>query len=160
MLIHLQTWITILIDIAAWFVIHMGVSYIMTRRPLTSFNTSSWLFKKRNWERNGVIYEKLFRPQLWKRKLPDGASLFKEGFEKKQLKETNEEYLDAFMKETCRAELTHWIVLLFGPFFLIWNLWWVGLVMILYAILANLPCIITQRYNRIRLRRIAGYYEH
>jgi glycosyl-4,4'-diaponeurosporenoate acyltransferase len=90
--------------------------------------------------------------------LPDGAALFKEGFEKKRLKETNMEYLNWFMRETCRAELTHWIVFLFGPLFFIWNLWWVGIVMILYASLANMPCIITQRYNRIRLRRISRYH--
>ena len=155
MLVHLPTAITILIDVAAWFVIHMGVSYIMTRQPLTSFNTSSWLYRKRNWERNGKFYEKFFRLKSWKRKLPDGAAIFKNGFEKKHLKETNKDYLYSFIRETCRAELTHWIVFLFGPVFLIWNLWWVGIVMILYATMANIPCVITQRYNRIRLQRIA-----
>ena len=159
MLVHLPTAITILIDIVAWFVIHMGVSYFMTRRSLLSFNPDSWLYRNRTWERNGVLYERLFRLQSWKKKLPDGAALFKNGFEKKRLKETNQDYFDSFMKETCRAELTHWIVFLFGPLFLIWNLWWVGIVMILYAALANIPCIITQRYNRIRLRRIAKYYQ-
>ena len=155
MLVHLPTAITILIDVAAWFVIHMGVSYIMARQPLTSFNNSSWLYRKRNWERNGKFYEKFFRLKSWKRKLPDGAAIFKNGFEKKHLKETNKDYLYSFIRETCRAELTHWIVFLFGPVFLIWNLWWVGIVMILYATIANIPCVITQRYNRIRLQRIA-----
>jgi glycosyl-4,4'-diaponeurosporenoate acyltransferase len=155
MLVHLPTGITILIDIIAWFVIHMGISYIMTHQPLSEFNASSWLYRKRNWERNGRLYEKLFRLKAWKRRLPDGASIFKNGFEKKHLKETSKDYFDSFIRETCRAELTHWIVLLFGPLFLLWNLWWVGIVMILYAAAANVPCIITQRYNRIRLRRIA-----
>ncbi|MFC1846336.1 glycosyl-4,4'-diaponeurosporenoate acyltransferase [Chloroflexota bacterium] len=131
----------------------------MSRRSLHSFNPDSWLYRYRNWEKNGVIYERLFRLQSWKKKLPDGAAMFKDGFEKKRLKETNQDYLDSFMKETCRAEITHWIVFLLGPFFLIWNLWWVGIVMILYAALANMPCIITQRYNRIRLQRIARYYQ-
>ena len=155
MLVHLPTAIIILIDIAAWFVIHMGVSYIMTHQPLSSFNTSSWLYRKHDWERNGRLYEKLFRLKAWKKRLPDGAAVFKKGFEKKHLRETNKDYFDSFIRETCRAELTHWIVFLFGPLFLIWNLWWVGIVMILYAAMANLPCIITQRYNRIRLQRIA-----
>jgi len=155
MLVHLPTFITILIDIAAWFVIHIGVSYIMSRQPLASFNKNSWFYRKRDWERNGKLYERLFRLKSWKRRLPDGAVIFKNGFEKKHLKETNKDYLDAFIRETCRAELTHWIVFLFGPLFFIWNLWWVGIVMILYATIANLPCVITQRYNRIRLQRIA-----
>jgi len=155
MLVHLPTAITILIDVIAWFVIHIGVSYIMTHQPLTSFNPNSWLYRKRKWERHGKFYEKSFRLKLWKRKLPDGAAIFKNGFEKKHLKETSKDYLDSFIRETCRAELTHWIVFLFGPVFLVWNLWWVGIVMILYATIANIPCVITQRYNRIRLQRIA-----
>ena len=159
MLVHLPTAITILIDVIAWFVIHMSVSYIMTRRHLTSFNIDSWLYRKRVWEKNGWIYEKLFKVLSWKKILPDGAAIFKGGFEKKRLKESNMGYLASFVKETCRAELTHWVVLLFGPLFFIWNIWWVGILMIAYAILANIPCIITQRYNRIRLRRITRYYQ-
>lgn len=155
MLVHLPKAVTILLDIAVWLIIHIGVSYIMTRQPLTSFNCSSWLYRKRGWERNGRLYEKLFRLKAWKRRLPDGAAIFKNGFEKKHLKGTNKDYLDSFIRETCRAELTHWIIFLFGPVFLIWNLWWVGIVMILYATVANIPCVITQRYNRIRLQRIA-----
>ena len=154
MLVHLPTAITILIDIAAWFVIHITVSYVMVHQPSISFNSASWLYRKRDWENNGRFYEKFFRLKLWKKKLPDGAALFKNGFEKKRLKETNKDYLDAFIRETCRAELTHWIAFFFGPLFFIWNLWWVGIVMILYAAIANIPCVITQRYNRIRLQRI------
>ena len=156
MLVHLPTAVTIMIDIAAWFIIHMGVSYIMARQPLTLFDPGSWLYRKRRWERNGKLYDKLFRLKSWKKRLPDGAAIFRNGFEKKRLKETSRDYLDAFIGETCRAELTHWTVFLFAPVFFIWNLWWVSLVMILYAAIANMPCIITQRYNRIRLQRITG----
>jgi glycosyl-4,4'-diaponeurosporenoate acyltransferase len=154
MIIHLPIAITILIDVITWFIIHIGVSYIMTRQPSTSFSSDSSLYRKRSWERNGRFYEKLFRLKSWKRRLPDGAIIFKNGFRKKHLKETDKDYLEFFIRETCRAELTHWIVFLFGPLFLIWNLWWVGVVMILYSTISNTPCIITQRYNRIRLQRI------
>ena len=154
MIFHLATPVTIIIDIVAWFIIHMSVSYIMSRQPLASFKLDSWLYRQRNWEKNGRIYERLFRLKSWKKKLPDGAAVFKNGFEKKRLKETSQRYLLDFISETCRAELTHWIVLLFGFIFLIWNIWWVGIVMIIYATIVNMPCIITQRYNRIKLRRI------
>lgn len=154
MLVHLPTAITITIDVIAWFLIHMGVSYIMSRQPLAFFNKDSWLYRKRSWERNGKLYERFFRLKSWKKRLPDGAAIFRNGFTKKYLKETSKDYLDYFIRETCRAELTHWIVFLFGPLFLIWNLWWVGIVMIIYATIANIPCVITQRYNRIRLQRI------
>ena len=154
MVFHLPTLPTILIDIVAWFAIHMGVSYLMTHVQLNSFDAKSWLYKKRRWEKDGRIYEKIFALKSWKKRLPDGAAIFKDGFEKKHLKKLDNVYLDNFIRETCRAEVTHWIVLLFGPVFLVWNLWWVGIVMIVYAISANLPCIISQRYNRIRLKRV------
>ena len=154
MIFHLATPITIIIDIAAWFVIHMSVSYIMTRRALISFKPDSWLYRQRGWERNGRTYERVFRLKSWKKKLPDGAAVFKNGFEKKRLKETNQSYLQDFLSETCRAELTHWIVFLFGFVFFIWNIWWVGIFMVIYATIVNIPCIITQRYNRIKLKRI------
>ncbi|MFC1893884.1 glycosyl-4,4'-diaponeurosporenoate acyltransferase [Chloroflexota bacterium] len=132
----------------------MGVSYLVTRQPLASFNVNCWLYRKRDWERNGKFYEKFFRLKSWKRRLPDGAAIFKHGIEKKHLKKTSNDYLESFLRDTCRAELTHWIMFLFGPLFLIWNLLWVGIVMMIYATLVNMPCIITQRYNRIRLQRI------
>ncbi|MFC2009799.1 glycosyl-4,4'-diaponeurosporenoate acyltransferase [Chloroflexota bacterium] len=132
----------------------MGISYLMSRCQLTSFNPEGWLYQQRNWERNGRIYEGFFRLKSWKQKLPDGAAIFKGGFTKKHLKENSREYLREFIMETCRAELTHWIVFLFGFVFFIWNIWWVGIVMIIYAAIVNIPCIITQRYNRIRLRKI------
>jgi glycosyl-4,4'-diaponeurosporenoate acyltransferase len=154
MLLHLPTLPAILLDIATWMIIHMGVSYLMTHIPLRSFDTGFWLYKQRKWEKDSKIYVRIFRLKKWKKRLPDGAALFKKGFKKKHLKELDSVYLDDFIRETCRAEFTHWIMFLFSSVFFIWNPWWVGIVMIVYAILVNLPCIIIQRYNRIRLKRV------
>jgi len=154
MLLNLPTLPTILLDIAAWLIIHVGISYLMTRIPLSSFDTGLWLYKKKKWERDGKIYTRIFRLKQWKKRLPDGAALFKKGFQKKHLRGLDDVYLDSFIRETCRAELTHWIMFLLSPVFFMWNIWWVGIVMIIYAILANLPCIVIQRYNRIRLKRV------
>jgi glycosyl-4,4'-diaponeurosporenoate acyltransferase len=154
MLIDLPRVSTILLDIAVWLIIHVGVSYLMTYVPLNSFEAGSWLYKQRQWERDGKIYVRIFRLRKWKKRLPDGAALFKKGFKKKELKGVCNGYLDSFVKETCRAELTHWIMVVISPVFFIWNLWYVGIVMIVYAILVNLPCVMTQRYNRIRLKRV------
>jgi glycosyl-4,4'-diaponeurosporenoate acyltransferase len=154
MLFHLPTLPTILIDIAAWFVIHLGVSYCITRVPLVFFDTGSWLYKPARWEYQGKIYERLLKIKRWKNRLPDGAAIFKIGFEKKHLKGVATGYLQDFIRDTCRAEFIHWIILLLSPFFFIWNLWWVGILMIIYALCMNLPCILTQRYNRIRLKRV------
>jgi glycosyl-4,4'-diaponeurosporenoate acyltransferase len=40
------------------------------------------------------------------------------------------------------------------PVTFLWNWLWVDPVMVLYAIAANGPCLVTQRYNRARLQRI------
>ncbi len=48
-------------------------------------------------------------------------------------------------------ELILWLAHLGGWLFFLWNPAWAGWVMVLYATLANGPCIITQRYNRVRL---------
>jgi glycosyl-4,4'-diaponeurosporenoate acyltransferase len=126
----------------------------MTNIPLSLFDAEFCLYKQRKWEKDGKIYVRMFRLKKWKRRLPDGAALFKKGFKKKHLKGLDSVYLDSFIRETCRAELTHWIMFLFSAVFFIWNPWYVGIVMIAYAILVNLPCIIIQRYNRIRLTRV------
>jgi glycosyl-4,4'-diaponeurosporenoate acyltransferase len=154
MLLHLPALPTILLDIAAWMIIHMGVAYLMTHIPLSSFDTGFWLYKQKKWEKEGKIYVRIFRLKKWKKRLPDGAALFKKGFKKKHLKELDDVYLDDFIRETCRAEFTHWVMFLLSPVFFIWNPWYVGIVMIVYAILVNVPCIIIQRYNRIRLKRV------
>jgi len=154
MLLNLPALPTILLDIAVWLIIHVGVSFVITHIPLGSFNNEFWLYEQKKWEKGGKIYIRIFGLKKWKKRLPDGAALFKKGFRKKHLTGRDDIYLDSFIRETCRAELAHWIMLLLSPVFFIWNIWWVGIVMIIYAVLANLPCIIIQRYNRIRLKRV------
>lgn len=156
MLVDMPTLWTILLDFVAWFVIHVGVSYVLARPTADSFEPDSWLYRRRRWERKGRTYEKLFGVKRWKRVLPDGAALFKSGFRKKRLQTADDAYFRLFVRETCRAELTHWIVFAFGPLFFMWNPWYVGIFMVVYATVVNMPCIITQRYNRIRLRHLLG----
>jgi glycosyl-4,4'-diaponeurosporenoate acyltransferase len=154
-LIHLPTFWTILIDIIVWFIIHLGVVYFMVRLPAEGFDPQSRLFRIRNWEKKGFFYQKYFRVKKWKTYLPDGAPfLGNRGFPKKELREKNPAYLRSFLLETCRAELTHWITMLFAPFFYLWNPLWVGFFMIFYISIENLPLIMAQRYNRSRLNSI------
>jgi hypothetical protein len=41
-----------------------------------------------------------------------------------------------------------------APVFFLWNPWWGDLIIVLYALVANLPCILVQRYNRFRLQKL------
>ncbi len=122
--------------------------------PAKFINPNYWLFRKRKWENEGDFYEIYFKIKTWKEILPDGSALFKKGFRKKRLTTTNADYIYQFILEVCRAEAVHWIVILLSPVFFIWNYWWAGIIMIIYAFVANLPCIFAQRYNRIRFKRL------
>ena len=146
--------ILLVIDIAAWLVINLLVSWVVSQRSSESFNAASWLYKKRGWEKDARFYETAIKVKKWKNWLPDGAAVSKKGFRKKHLYNTDSKYLSTFVQETCRAEFLHWILLAFSLIFFIWNPWYIGMMMIVYAIAANLPCIIAQRYNRIRLARV------
>jgi ABC-2 type transport system ATP-binding protein len=154
-LIHLPTSWTILVDFLAWLIIHIAVIWFVVRIPGTRFNPDGWLYRTRPWEDGGNGYQRFFRIKKWKTYLPDGAPLLStRGFPKKNLQEKSPEYLRLFLRETCRAELTHWLTLAFAPFFFLRNPLWVGFFMILYALTGNIPLIMAQRYNRARLRRI------
>ncbi len=153
-LVHFPTFWTILLDFAAWFVIHMGVVLAMVSLPVTRFDPDARIFRPRPWEEEGALYRRVFRIRKWKGNLPDGSRFFRyRGFYKTRMEEVSPEYMIAFMLETCRAELTHWVIMLFAPLFFLWNPLWVGFFMILYAAVENLPLIMAQRYNRLRLRR-------
>jgi glycosyl-4,4'-diaponeurosporenoate acyltransferase len=152
------TW-AIAVNIAAWLVIHVVVSVSIARVALKSFNPRSWLYRQRTWEKGGRPYKSLLKVKRWKRLLPDGAAVFKAGFRKKRLAGRDAAYVQTFILEACRAELTHWIILAFSAVFFIWNEWWIGLIMIAYGLVANMPCIVAQRYNRIKLTRIYARYE-
>jgi len=141
-------WVIVL-NVAGWPVIQLGLAWAFTRMP------ASWFYPPRSfaWERGGRFYERAFAIKRWKDRLPDAARWFGGGFAKGTLAALDSDYLRRFIVETWRGELCHWIALAFAPVFFLWNPWWADLVMAGYAIAANLPCILAQRYNRLRLRR-------
>ncbi|MBN1420294.1 MAG: glycosyl-4,4'-diaponeurosporenoate acyltransferase [Planctomycetes bacterium] len=142
-------------NILGWPAVHLAVSAWVTRWPIGKFDPAAPLFRERRWEAGGALYERLFRIRSWKRLLPDGATLLPGTFRKSRLAGRDAAYLARFSRETCRGELIHWITLAFIPVFFLWNPPWAMAVMAAYGILANAPCILTQRYNRLRLNRLA-----
>lgn len=153
-IIFLPPWLAILLVVIIWPLIQVPISAMGNSIPDSRFNTESFLFKCRKWESDGKFYTKVLKIRKWKRLLPDGAKLFKAGFEKGELKTKDPEYIEAFIKETCRAEFVHWLQIL--PFW-IFGLWvppFVIWIMLAYALVLNIPCIIAQRYNRPRLKKL------
>lgn len=154
MLIKLpDIWIAV-INVLSWPVIMVTVSFLILKIDWQRFNPQEPMFKKRSWEREGSLYIKVFYVKKWKRLLPDGAAWFSGGFEKKRLVFRNADYFKRFAYEACRAETSHWISLGFIPIFFLYNPWWAGIIMSVFGLFLNIPCIIAQRYNRIQLIRL------
>ena len=156
MLVEVPVIWLVVANVLGWLVIHLGVAWLVTQFPDRIFRPDDWLYRSRTWESGGRFYEKTFRIRAWKDLLPDGAALFRKGFRKRRLKTGSREYLELFVRETCRGEFAHWIVLSCSLLFFLWNPLWAGCAMVGYALVVNVPCIIAQRYNRIRLSRVVA----
>jgi glycosyl-4,4'-diaponeurosporenoate acyltransferase len=158
MIVHLSGPWAIVINITVWLVINLGVGMSTARMQSNSFNPQSWLYRQRIWERGGKTYKARLKVKKWKRLLPAIAAVVKGGFRKKHLGNADAAYVRRFILETCRAEFTHWIIFLFSLIFFLWNDWWIGLIMVAYGLATNIPCIVIQRYNRMRLERMYARY--
>jgi len=101
-----------------------------------------------------AFLERIFGIKRWKNRLPDAARWFDWGFARGSLAGLDPAYLRRFIRETWRGELCHWFALGCAPVFFLWNPWWADLVMVGCAVMTNIPCILAQRYNRLRLRRL------
>ena len=120
------------------------------RVPLKALDPGRGIYRLRQWESAG-LYRRLLLIRSWKHLLPDGAALFRRGFRKKRLASTDPGYLRLFMAESCRAELTHWLAIIPFWVFGFWAPPFVIPLMLAYAVAANAPCILAQRYNRLRI---------
>ncbi len=139
----------------AWVAIQIGSGFLTHRMPARWFRRDGWLFRCRRFERDGRVYRRLFRVHLWKDRLPEAGALFAGGFSKRRLTTAGARdrvaVLDRFIVETRRAELTHWLPVLFSLSFFLWNPPDIAVWMPPIGLAGNLPFIIVQRSNRPRL---------
>ncbi|TKD71468.1 glycosyl-4,4'-diaponeurosporenoate acyltransferase [Pseudalkalibacillus hwajinpoensis] len=147
--IELSISLLVIVNILAWLVIHVVLSYICLRLPDSFYESKKSTIKLRKWE--FALY-KTARVRKWKTILPDGGGVFRGGFRKKELKRLSSLYLSKFILETRRAEVTHWILIPPAVLFFLWNPPIIGWIMIGYALLVNIPFIMIQRYNRYRFK--------
>lgn len=160
MLVELSNFWIIVLNVIGIPAIHLGISWVYTQMPRDRFDPGSPLFRERAWENRGRIYQTLFRIRKWKHLLPDAAPWF-DGFAKGKLSEKDPAYFRAFIAETCRGEAAHYAQIAGIMLTLIWNPWPVAaIVMIVYAVLSNLPCLILQRFTRARLQEFLSEVEN
>ena len=153
--VDLPNWAMVVLDAGVWGGWSAIVGYVAHRRPASAFARDSWLYRLRSFERGGAAYQRV-GIKRWKDRLPEAGALFTGGFSKRSVRTRDRTQLERFVVETRRAEWTHWTIMLATPVFLLWNWWWIELLMLAYALAANLPCLVVQRYNRGRLLRLLG----
>ena len=97
-------------------------------------------------------YQRFLKIRRWKHWIPDAGNALPGGITKASLARRDQPALLRLMAETRRAELVHWAL---------WPLWLVTLLWLpspgvalnaVFATLFNLPCLLLQRYNRLRLQ--------
>ena len=88
------------------------------------------------------------------------SGLEKAGFQKKRLDNFSEENLNRFLIESARGELTHRLAIFSFLVFWFFTPPIVPWIMLTYALLVNMPCIIAQRYNRPRVQRLLKRKQH
>lgn len=147
-----STFTTIVLFFAIWATVPLLLALVCLLIPDRAFDPTRFFWRAHAWEREGRVYEDAFRVRRWKHLLPDGGGVWKKrGYKKRNLSDYSEENLRRFLVETSRGELTHWLGItpfwvfgLFAPGSVVW-------IMLIYALVVNLPCIIAQRYNRPRV---------
>jgi glycosyl-4,4'-diaponeurosporenoate acyltransferase len=144
----------VLVDAAVWAGLSVAVGWTANRLPVSRFERDGFLTRLRPAEADGHLYRRVLRIGRWKDRVPEAGAMFAGGVAKGTLATRDPQGLHRFAVETRRAERVHWVLLGGGPLFLLWNPLPLGLAMVAYGLVANLPCILIQRYNRARLQRI------
>ncbi|MDD9150632.1 MULTISPECIES: glycosyl-4,4'-diaponeurosporenoate acyltransferase [unclassified Sporolactobacillus] len=146
--------ITLFNNLFVFLIISVINTVISIALPISLFHYDSWLFRERNWEKNGAVYQGCLGVKKWKNLLPELSDFLAFLFPKKKIRQYSPDYLYRFVLETCRAELAHWCIIISSFIFIIWNGTGMSVLMISLAVVLNLPYIIIQRYNRPRILNI------
>lgn len=141
------------LNVLGWPLIQLSLARLFVLLPDHYFSRDSWLTRTRWCEQNGRIYRELLYIHRWRQLLPDGA-VWLGGRRKREYASRCVIGLKTFALETRRAEAAHWCMLLCIPIFYVWNPWWACIIITLYGTSANLPCILVQRANRIKIAHI------
>ena len=154
-LLYLDTIPSLILCIFLWLFFKLAAVFISRRLPGRFFDGDNRLFRTYAWEDNGHIYERLFYVKRWKKRLPDGGAYGGEkGYRKRYLSSYKTTNLERFIEESARGELVHWLAIWPFIFFALFVEPYVVAIMLIYTLLVNLPCIIAQRYNRPRIKKI------
>lgn len=151
----IQIALVVLLNSGFWVIVHFASGLMVHIIPDSFYAINNPLFSVKMGRYESYMYRHIFRVNFWKDKLGEaGTFLGIHPFSKKKLASDKVDYIERFILETCRGEFAHILPLLLYPLCLFWNPWPGNVIMALYALTANIPCIVVQRYNRIRLIKL------
>lgn len=131
---------------AGWSLI---VGYSLNKVPNNKFAKELTFVNTDTFERLNVLQIK-----KWKDKVPEAGDMFKGGVSKSSVKTYDVQSLKNFVYETRRAEYVHYSIMMITPVFFLFLPAYLIVAMILYAVVANIPCLLIQRYNRSRILHV------
>ncbi len=158
-IVYLSDNATFFLDIMMWVFFHLSIGWSSSRIPVSFFDPAQSRYQTKKWEKDGKIYQTLFHVRSWKRIIPSGAALYKDAYEIKNINSFSLDNIRIWLKESCRAEFCHTIMILPGFLFFLWNNTATSWLMVAYAFANNFVPIIMQRYNRPRVRKLIAWLE-
>lgn len=140
--------------ISGWIGWSLLIGFIGYRLPLPLLETDTWLTRPYPWGEERRWYDRVLRIKFWKDRLPEAGDFFPGGFRKNCVGGRDTAAMARFLAETRRAEYVHIAI---WPFWLVTMLWtpgWGVLINLIVGTVLNLPCLLVQRYNRLRLQHL------
>lgn len=152
MWLELPVWAIALVNALGIPAVQIGISWAFTRMPAEWFDPGRFPFA--SWPGESArAYDRWLGTKAWKGFLPDAAPWFG-GFAKKRLSASDPAFLRQFLRETCRSEAAHWTQAVLVSGFVAWTPMPWAWVIVAWAVVSNLPCLVLQRQNRRRLERV------
>jgi len=148
-LVDLAWPIAVLVDAVVWVLWSAVVGWRQARRPWTSLRPGQ-LGRLRPWEDDGRWYERTLMVRRWKQWLPEAGGWFG-GLSKRTRPDLAQGGWRRLAAECLRAERTHGWILLAAPVMAVWNPGWLFVANVVFAVVANVPCLVVSRSTRGRL---------
>jgi glycosyl-4,4'-diaponeurosporenoate acyltransferase len=142
----------LLVNIFGLLIVQLSIAAVAVRIRPGCFAVDNRLYRVHTFEIE--FYKRWLHVRRWRRRLPDGGPWVGGTFRKEIVHGSNSADLHQLLIETRRGEVAHWLMLASFPLFFPWNPPWARVLALSYALAANLPCIIVQRYNREAVCRI------
>ena len=129
-------------------VVGLGCFFAGLLVPREKIDENKFPFKAFKWEKSGAVYEKL-HIKKWKSKLPEMSKITHLIFPKKLKKNMTSQDFDRLVKESCVAEISHYVLCVFSlGIYYIWRGKLGAFLALTYNVIGNVTYIVIQRYNR------------